>query len=32
VVLAGGFTVRMLDVRFGWQLKVFTAADSGSAN
>ena len=32
VVLASGFAVRMLAVRFGWQLKVFTAADSGGAS
>jgi uncharacterized membrane protein YeiH len=32
VVLAGGFTVRMLAVRFRWQFKVFTAADSGGAS
>jgi uncharacterized membrane protein YeiH len=32
VVLAGGFTVRMLAVRFRWQLKVFTVADSGGAS
>jgi uncharacterized membrane protein YeiH len=32
VVLAGGFAVRMLAVRFRWQLKVFTAADSGGAS
>jgi uncharacterized membrane protein YeiH len=30
-VLASGFAVRMLAVRFRWQLKVFTAADSGGA-
>jgi uncharacterized membrane protein YeiH len=32
IVLAGGFTVRMLAVRFRWQLKVFTAADTGGAH
>jgi uncharacterized membrane protein YeiH len=32
VVLISGFTVRMLAVRFSWQLKVFTAADSGGAH
>ena len=31
-VLLGGFAVRMLAVRFRWQLKVFTAADSGGAS
>lgn len=31
-VLAGGFEVRMLAVRFRWQFKVFTAADSGGAS
>jgi uncharacterized membrane protein YeiH len=32
VVLACGFAVRMLAVRFRWELKVFTAADSGGAS
>ncbi|WP_134136820.1 TRIC cation channel family protein [Paraburkholderia sp. BL6665CI2N2] len=32
VVLASGFAVRMPAVRFRWQLKVFTAADSGGAS
>ena len=32
VVLVSGFTVRMLAVRFRWQLKVFTAADTGGAH
>ncbi len=32
VVLACGFAVRMLAVRFRWQLKVFTVADSGGAS
>ncbi|MFM0069015.1 trimeric intracellular cation channel family protein [Paraburkholderia aspalathi] len=31
IVLTCGFVVRMLAVRFCWQLKVFTAADSGGA-
>ncbi|WGS53966.1 trimeric intracellular cation channel family protein [Paraburkholderia sp. D15] len=32
VVLVAGFAVRMLAVRFRWQLKVFAAADSGGAS
>ncbi|WP_258875732.1 hypothetical protein [Paraburkholderia sp. BL27I4N3] len=32
VVLASGFTMRMPAARFRWQLKVFTAADSGGAS
>ncbi|MGA7779569.1 MAG: trimeric intracellular cation channel family protein [Paraburkholderia sp.] len=32
VVLVSGFTVRMLAVRFRWQFKVFTAADTGGAH
>jgi hypothetical protein len=32
VALTSGFAMRMLAVRFHWQLKVFTAADPAGAS